>query len=141
MFNTDDLLGIPFLDGGRDPRIGLDCWGLVLEIFRRYGIDLPDYRIACEDASRIDQEIDANRWAWIRVTSSAPPVPSLVVMRFNHPVLCNHTGVYIGDGLFIHTRQPIGVNIDRINSPAWARKIEGFYVPGPSIVNGKEGEK
>ena len=23
-----DLIGIPFVQNGRDPRLGLDCWGL-----------------------------------------------------------------------------------------------------------------
>ena len=28
---------------------------------------------------------------------------------------------------YIHTRERIGVNIDRISSPAWRRVIVGFY--------------
>jgi len=131
---TRDLIGVPFVDGGRDPRLGLDCWGLVLEVFRRFGIELPDYRIGCMEASRIDAAIDAGRKYWIRCNSADPPVPSLVVMRFNQPVLCNHTGVYLGAGRFIHTRQKIGVNIDRIDSPAWRKIIEGFYVPSSAVI-------
>ena len=54
----DDLIGLPFIDGGRDPSVGFDCWGLSTEVFRRYGIELPDYKISCEDASRISRQID-----------------------------------------------------------------------------------
>ena len=32
----DDLIGLPFIDGGRDPAVGFDCWGLSTEVFRRY---------------------------------------------------------------------------------------------------------
>ncbi|GBG57771.1 murein DD-endopeptidase MepS/Murein LD-carboxypeptidase [Sporomusaceae bacterium FL31] len=129
MIKMDDLIGVPFIDRGRDAHIGLDCWGLVMEVFSRYGIELPDYRIACLDFGKIDKTINEQRKIWIRQEDSDPPIPSLVVIKFNHPILCNHTGIYIGGRQFIHTRQPIGVNIDRIDSPAWRRKIDGFYLP------------
>lgn len=124
-----DLIGIPFVDGGRDPKIGLDCWGLAVEVFARFNIDLPDYKIGCQEASRIDATIGENRRFWRKCDPAAPPTPSLVVIRFNSPLYCNHTGVYIGNGRFMHTRQKIGANIDRIDSPAWRRMIEGFYIP------------
>ena len=121
-----DLIGVPFVDGGRDPTVGLDCWGLSTEVFRRYGVALPDYQISCEEASRIDSEVATQR-SWLRRCEGEIPIPALVVIRFT--VYCDHTGVYIGGGRFIHTRKAVGVNIDRIDNPAWARRIEGFYVP------------
>jgi cell wall-associated NlpC family hydrolase len=121
-----DLIGLPFVDGGRDPTSGLDCWGLSTEVFRRYGIELPDYKISCEDASSINHEVKEQKQFWCRCEGEIP-VPALVVIRFS--VYCDHTGVYIGNGRFIHTRKEVGVNIDRIDSPAWAKRIEGFYVP------------
>ena len=37
------LVGTPYVAGGRDAKRGLDCWGVVLEFYRRaFGIDLPD---------------------------------------------------------------------------------------------------
>jgi cell wall-associated NlpC family hydrolase len=122
----NDLIGLPFIDGGRDPAVGLDCWGLSTEVFRRYGINLPDYKISCEDASRIHSEVEEQREGWRRCEHEIP-VPALVVIRFT--VYCDHTGVYIGQGRFIHTRKGLGVNIDRVDNPAWAKRIEGFYVP------------
>ena len=40
-----DLLGTPYLRGGMDPRQGLDCFGLLLEAYRRRGsdLDLPEF--------------------------------------------------------------------------------------------------
>ena len=35
------------------------------------------------------------------------------------PYTATILGVYIGQGRFIHTRKGVGVNIDRIDSPAW----------------------
>lgn len=128
MVNFDDLMiNGRFKDGGRGP-VEFDCWGLVREIYKRYGIDLPDYTISCEDASRIGAEIEKNRPLWVRCEGEIP-VPALVVIRYGSE-WCNHTGVYIGNGRFIHIREKAGVNIDRIDSIAWKNKIEGFYVPG-----------
>lgn len=121
-----DLIGLPFVDGGRNPNIGLDCWGLSTEVFRRYGMELPDYKISCEDASSISHEVNEQKQFWRRCEGEIS-VPALVVIRFS--VYCDHTGVYIGNGRFIHTRKEVGVNIDRVDSPAWAKRIEGFYVP------------
>lgn len=127
MLQINDLIGVPFIDRGRDPRVGLDCWGLVLEVYRRAGIELADYQICCEDASRIGVEIDTQRSAWSRIEAPLP-VPALVVMRLGSPY-CNHTGIHIGGGRFIHTRSGVGVNIDRIDSVNWRHRIEGFYTP------------
>ena len=125
--SVDDLIGIPFRDGGRGLS-GLDCWGLACEVFRRYGIELPDYYISCEDASRINSQVESDRRQWIRC--AAPyPVPALVVMRFNS-LLCNHVGVYIGGGRMLHTARRTGARIERMDHIYWVRHIEGVYVPG-----------
>ncbi len=135
--NLNDLIGVPFVDGGRDKTTGFDCWGLALEVFRRHGVSLPDYKIGCTESSRIDSKMTDERPLWLRIDNGGGkdiPCPALVVIRFNTGVLCNHVGVYIGAGRFIHTRQKVGANIDRIDSPAWRRIIEGYYIPGPEAL-------
>ena len=132
--NFTDIIGVPFVDGGRNIKTGFDCWGLSLEVFKRYGFNLPDYKIGCFEFELIDERIEAQKDCWICCDSSAPPVPSLVVMRWGAGLMCNHTGVYIGAGRFIHTRQKIGVNIDLIDSPAWRKIIEGYYIPKPEVL-------
>lgn len=122
------LLGIPFVDRGRGPD-GLDCWGLVLEIFRRCGIKLPDYQICCTDMFGINSKVDEERGGWVACDPAALPVPALVVMRFNSPQFINHVGTYIGSGRFIHTAEKMGVNVDRVDHIYWRRHIEGFYMP------------
>lgn len=133
MISYNDLIGVPFVDGGRSTA-GFDCYGLAVEVFKRFGIPLPDYRIGCEDTTAIDGEIAKQRVRWIRQDPANLPVPCLVVIRFN-TLFCNHTGVYIGNGKFIHTRQRIGVNVDDIDSLVWKRRIEGFYTPSKEVVD------
>lgn len=134
IINAEELIGAPFVDGGRNHKVGLDCYGLVMEVFRRCGIELEDYTISCSDASAINANIEKQKSKWRKV-DFPPPVPSLIVMRFNQVVFCNHTGVYIGNDRFIHTAEKMGVHIDSIQQSYWKRKIEGFYVPNWSDVS------
>ena len=51
--NLKKYIGVPFLDGGRDPSVGLDCWGLFLLVEKEFGISVPDFTIPCDDAESI----------------------------------------------------------------------------------------
>ena len=128
MFDYKDLIGIPFVDRGRDPKVGLDCFGLAKEVFRWHGIDLPEFWIACEDASQINrtvgEEKKSGRWARLE----KPEVPCLIVLRFN-AYKWNHVGVYIGSGRMIHTARKTGGRIERLDHPYWRQRIEGYYIP------------
>lgn len=121
------LVGTPFIDGGRGAE-GYDCWGLVREIYHRYGIELPDYKIACYDIINVTTEIDRNRPLWKKEDSQKLPVPCIVAFKVSAPMV-NHVGVYIGDGKFIHTREKAGAVIERLDAPAWRHRIEGYYSP------------
>ena len=128
MLDYEDLLGTPFVNRGRDPKKALDCYGLAKEVFRRYNIDLPEYWISCDDASRINQTVNKEKESgrWIRLEK--PQEPSLIVLRFNKHEW-NHVGVYIGNGRFIHTAKRTGVRVERLDHPYWRHKIEGYYIP------------
>ena len=119
------LIGVPFVDGGRGPE-GYDCWGLVREIYHRYGIELPDYDIGCYDVENIISEVERNRPQWLRQEPPDLPVPCIVAFKVSAPMV-NHVGIYLGDGKFIHTREKAGAVIERLDAPAWRHRIEGFY--------------
>jgi cell wall-associated NlpC family hydrolase len=121
----DDILGLPFADGGRGPD-EFDCWGLARNIYRRYGLALPDYPISAMDADRIGRQMAQDAPQWVEVFKPYP-VPCLVVIRLSCGSWANHVGVYIGDGQFIHAYKTTGVVIDRLKR--WQSLIVGLYVP------------
>ena len=124
-----DLIGIPFVDGGRDPNVGLDCWGLCRVVFRRCGVMVPDFPAACYDAIGIHMQIMdqsvTGHWAALAV----PDHVCLAVMAIDAdaPHVCQHLGVYIGNGQIIHTLRKRHAHLIRVNDRFFARKIRGFY--------------
>jgi len=125
--DLQDLIGKPFTDGGRGPDT-YDCWGLVAEVFRRYGTELQDYKLCCHDYKGFYKLFIADITTRKRWEYSNIPIPAVVAIRFNKPFV-NHVGVYIGEFKFLHTREKTGVVIERIDSVLWKSKIEGFYTP------------
>ena len=117
-----DLIGKPFKNKGRGPD-GFDCWGLVLEVYRRCGIDLPDYDISAEACEQISKQMCQSAPYWTKLES--PEVPCLAIIK-NDAFFVQHLGVYIGSGKVIHA-QNFGVAIDRIETTFLKHKIRGFF--------------
>lgn len=137
MISYMDLIGTPFANRGRDIKTGVDCYGLVMEVYRRFGYNIPEYTADYDDIEKVNELIVGEtsiKSNWKKANIEAMPVPCLLAIRFGVPPgVVNHTGVYIGDGKFIHIRENIGVCVDRVNSPAWKHVIEGCY----EFVGGK----
>jgi cell wall-associated NlpC family hydrolase len=125
-----DLTGIPFLDRGRDYRVGLDCWGLVMEVYRRLGVKLPNYLINCEDVDAINDTYQKEKLLWI--PTDKPEFPDIIALRFNESKM-NHVAVYIGNGEFLHARSRSNSSIESLNHVYWKRAVEGFYKWGGFI--------
>lgn len=121
----DDLVGVKFLDKGRDPAVGLDCIGLVAEVYRRMGRRFPwpeQFGIECYNAET--EEIDPvaiARWheCWRPVKRQYGAVCS---MRDHH------IGVALCCDLVMHARARIGSVViqkaDRLEP-----LITGWYMP------------
>ena len=124
-FAYDDLIGVPFVDGGRDAKSGLDCWGLVKESFRRQGCEVPDYHISAIEAADIAGEMKQQEDDWIHLDK--PRVGCLVLLRLTPGLWANHVGICIGNGRFLHAYLPTGVCIDRLRR--WQSRVVGYYTP------------
>lgn len=82
------MIGMPYVRGGRNPG-GFDCSGLVQWAYKNEGISLP--RTAREQSQ-----------VGTRITD-VDEMRAGDIVAFRHPRRGYHTGIYVGDGKFIHS--------------------------------------
>lgn len=121
-----DLLGLPYLVGGRLPGGGTDCFGLVVECCRRLGHPIPDPFTSAE------QPMDAKQWIAERLggwrPTDRPVAGGIVELRsVEQPA---HVGFVLNDVQFLHSLQKTGVVIGRLDREPWCDRIVGWYVYG-----------
>ncbi len=118
-------LGIPYQHHGRSLS-GLDCYGLILEIFKDQGVELWDIH------NEYDQE-----WSWkgkdLFIENYAREWERVTDFRFmdvvcfkNGKNVVNHAGVYLRMGKFIHAVKA-GVVVSRLTDRQWQERYVGCY--------------
>lgn len=139
-----DLNGVPWLSDGRDPKKGLDCYGLVMEASKRMGFYAPD----CNDPTfnkyiwETSEELCkgfADKYGFNKKEGEMidevlfvpihRPEPGCVVMfRILYPY-SDHIGVVLDDcDQFIHAASRNKATcIERLSSIQWKHRISGFY--------------
>ena len=103
VINIDDLLGIPHIKNGRDITSGLDCFGLAIEVEKRFGhklIDLDEFKNT--DKKIQDFEKDYLKLVKLKKTDTAETPGDLILFRDKSNIM-SHIGVYLGEGIFIHS--------------------------------------
>uniref|UniRef100_A0A6H1ZFW9 Putative tail protein n=1 Tax=viral metagenome TaxID=1070528 RepID=A0A6H1ZFW9_9ZZZZ len=131
---------IPYLEGGSSFQ-GVDCWGLVRLFYREeFGVNLPDYGVTMNDEDEVVEVVKTHKDTYVQicgpmmvngsVISTKPPFPSIVLLYHGPAHALSHVGVYIGNRQMIHVLSGIGSYIQKLDNFYWARKVEGFYVPG-----------
>lgn len=97
------MIGMPYVRGGRNPG-GFDCSGLVQWAYKNEGISLP--RTAREQSQ-----------VGTRITD-VEEMRAGDIVAFRHPRRGYHTGIYVGDGKFIHSpHRRDRVKISSLNDP------------------------
>ncbi len=104
-------LGARYRWGGNDPRTGVDCSGFVKLVYEQLGVRLP--RRAREQALK--------GIPITRIEHLQPGDRLYFSIKGKH---IDHTGIYIGDGYFIHSaRSRGGVAIDHLSHPLYRRSL------------------
>ena len=120
-----DLVGAPHVTGGRDPETGLDCYGLVVECYRRKGVEVPhpeSGRNLAENAVLVHHH---SRFIWNEVEKQ-----DFVAVCFRIRSLVCHVGFTLPGERFIHTwAGSKSVVIERLSR--WEHKIAGYYDYNP----------
>ena len=115
-----DLIGVPYKVHGRSKEEGFDCLGLDIEVLRRNGIEIPDVNY---DNPEEYENVFIKMHSKVEYKKiDFPQELCIIVFRIkNEPT---HTGIYIGDGLFIHATKK-GVSAEPLHR--WERRVEGYY--------------
>jgi cell wall-associated NlpC family hydrolase len=129
-------IGLPYADKGRGPA-AWDCWGGVRMVFAEvFGLHLPDYLDAytrADDHTSVAAAITAGLAdGWHRV--ARPVAGDLLILKIAQRPW--HSGVLVSESQFLHWpppghdgRQTFSC-LERLDSPHYARRIEGMYHHG-----------
>ncbi|MCY1260190.1 NlpC/P60 family protein [compost metagenome] len=122
-----ELIGTPYRFGGRSEKTGFDCSGFVGYLFREEaGINLPR-----STREMINMDVPL-------VSKEDLQPGDLIFFNNRGRGRVSHTGIYIGDGQFIHSasRRSGGVRVDSLDESYWRlsyleakRVLEPGYQP------------
>lgn len=131
---VEDLIGVPFVSGGRNAETGLDCWGVALAVQRRLGVQVPDFKVSAFNTPEISGTAAAAMASGCWLTVDQPEPGDMVLMSVDSrmPGLINHFGVFIGDNRLIHTLEKTGCLIWRLDHPFLKHKLKGFMRWNPA---------
>lgn len=104
-------IGTPYVSGGSQPG-GFDCSGLVQWAYNSVGVSVP--RTAREQ-SVIGQKV-----------KDVKDMRAGDIVAFKHPKRGYHTGIYVGDGKFVHSpRKKTRVRINSLSDPYFSSTLLG----------------
>lgn len=98
----DDLIGVRFKSHGRNSVEGFDCYGLAIEVSKRFGHKLEDlwYEKACPEtfSENVDEGIEKNRKF---AQTDEMEAGNLIIFSDSNGNMV-HIGVLLDDERFIH---------------------------------------
>ena len=113
-------LGYPYVSAGKTPESGFDCSGFTRYVFLNYGVTLGG-----SAASQVG--------AGTEVSRDGLSAGDLLLFYDEGKTKIGHTGIYIGNGDFIHAANPSrGVVIDNLNSSTY---YNSRFITARRIVN------
>jgi len=104
-------IGVPHCMGGMTMKC-MDCSGLLVTVFATHGIKLPH---SSEEQARYGRIITG-----MENLKKGDMVFFIRSYRTNQFI--THSGIYTGDGKFIHTSSSNGVTVTSLNDPWWSER-------------------
>lgn len=119
-------IGTPYVWGGNSLQSGIDCSGLVQQVYKKFGLSVP--RVTYD-------QIGTGK----AVKMDGLQVGDMIFFDFGGQSGPDHVGIYLGDGKFIHAPRPgKGVEISDLKSGYYqdtfvgGRRVSGIQGGGPS---------
>jgi hypothetical protein len=124
-----DLIGIQFALGGSNPKTGLNCYGLVREVYKGLQIELPEHQETALDAGLA---VTAAGNDWTQLDEPRPFAVALI--RSEGTASMYHLAIVTPELKLLHSLPKKGVIVSDISG--YAPRILGFYAYTPG-----EGER
>jgi cell wall-associated NlpC family hydrolase len=105
-------LGVPHCMGGTSRKC-IDCSGLLVKVFAQFGITLPH---SSEEQATYGKILSADEE--LRMGDLV-----FFMRTYKTHKIITHSGIYIGDNLFIHTSSQSGVTISSLKETYWNKKF------------------
>ena len=126
---TANYIGIPFLDRGRDPAVGLDCWGAARHVLMsHYGFpELPMYLDNYEHTlqrSKIGKLITEQLMEHWR---PAETIREGLLVNLRAMGRNCHLGVTVNETWFLHSEFGCDLTCEELNGKAWQGRVLGYY--------------
>ncbi|MBK8881363.1 MAG: C40 family peptidase [Bacteroidales bacterium] len=106
------FIGVPHCMGGTTVKC-MDCSGLLVAVFAKYGIHLPHNS---EEQARYGKIIS-------RPDELKRGDLIFFIESYKTHRLITHSGIYVGNNNFIHTSSKKGVTITSLKDPWWSKKF------------------
>ena len=120
----DKYLGVPYRHKGRSLE-ALDCWGLIVFIYRDFGIEVIDLEDYDENWSVKGRNYFIENYYKKWQAHGAPAYLDLVMFE-NSKGIPYHAGVYLSKGEFIHCCKA-GTVIGKLFDKKWQERLVGLY--------------
>lgn len=124
MLNPADyapLIGKPFVRGARGPD-AFDCYGLILELNKLEGIDVPDFK-SPDGIRDVADIVDREKGAWTIV----PRTTIGATLLFRIEDRGAHVGYLVSRDTFIHADEVMGVMLSRLSRDPWGNRFIQAY--------------
>ncbi len=124
---VNGMLGIPYKHLGRD-KMGLDCWGVIIYAYKKFGYQIQDWKEYEEDWSKKDKNYFMlnfykdyyKRWQPVEI----PALLDVVLFEGKNGIM-NHAGIVVDINKFLHCPK-MGVMLSTFHH-LWLNKNPKFY--------------